>query len=84
MSNNYKRLLVCSAVSLVLAGCATTSKTEAELGSEATDPIVTNAAAPTVVKPYRKIEDLLACINDTGALHGLTFVIGPLPTAPAR
>jgi hypothetical protein len=84
MSNNYKRLLVCSAVSLVLAGCATTSKTEAELGSEATDPIVTNAAAPTVVKPYRKIEDLLACINDTGALHGLTFVIGPFADSTGK
>lgn len=37
---------------------------------------VTPASLPTSVKPYPQIEDTLACIRKSGALRGVTFVVG--------
>jgi hypothetical protein len=37
---------------------------------------VTEAALPSSVQPYPRIEQTLACIHHTGVLRGLTFVVG--------
>jgi len=37
---------------------------------------VTQAALPTSVKPYPRIEQTLSCIRDTGVLDGVTFLVG--------
>lgn len=58
---------------LSLTGCKMST-----LNSELPSPevAVTPAALPTTVKPYPQIESALTCIKDSGALRGVTFVVG--------
>lgn len=72
------RAILCGTVA-VLAGCST-----AQNSKVGTDPMVTNATFPSLVKPYKEVEDMLACIRDTGALHGLTFVVGPFADSTGK
>ncbi len=57
---------------LMLAGCGT------DLGGfdEKGFVPVTQAPMPSVVQPYPRIEEALACIRRTGVLRGKVFVVG--------
>jgi len=57
-----------------IAGCAATPT----LDGDAPQPQVNvrQSALPKAVQPYPKIERVLHCIRDTGALRGKTFVVG--------
>jgi hypothetical protein len=57
---------------LMLAGCST------DLGGidEKGFVPVTQAPMPSVVQPYPRIEEALACIRRTGVLRGKVFVVG--------
>jgi len=57
-------------LSASLAGCANGP------GVAANEVAVTSAALPSSVQPYPRIEKTLACIAETGVLHGSTFVVG--------
>lgn len=58
-----------------LAGCA-----PLELGlngpAASKDVPVTQAAMPSVIRPYARIDDTLYCIRDTGVIAKMTFVVG--------
>ncbi|MFA5951854.1 MAG: hypothetical protein WC807_16380 [Hyphomicrobium sp.] len=45
---------------------------------------VTQAALPTTVEPYPRIERTLACIRDTGVLKHQTFVVGPFADSTGK
>lgn len=45
---------------------------------------VTKSAMPSVVQPYQRIEDALACIRSTGALADRTFVVGPFADSTGK
>lgn len=57
-----------------LASCKGIRHGDAELPSP--EVAVSSASLPTSVKPYPQIEDTLACIRQTGVMHGITFVVG--------
>lgn len=61
---------VAAAAFLLLAGCGT------DLGGLDDTVPVTQAALPSVVQPYPRIEGALACIRQTGVLRGRIFVVG--------
>jgi len=65
------KLLACLAAA-ALAGCSnglTAGKWPAEVQ-------VSPATLPTVVRPYQRIENALACIRATGVLKSKTFLVG--------
>lgn len=70
-----------SAASL-LSGCAH----DTLVGSTEIVPggAVTQAALPSSVQPYPRIEQTLACIRQTGALAGVTFVVGPFADSTGK
>jgi len=77
MHNTVSSLKGISAAGLAaigLAGCAATPTLDPSV--PAPQVKVTQAALPTAVQPYPKIERVLHCIRDTGALRGKTFVVG--------
>lgn len=50
----------------------------------ARDVPVTRAVLPSAVQRYQEIEDVLACIHDTGAVAGVTFVVGPFADSTGK
>lgn len=59
---------------LTLNGCAATSYIDLDAPPPEVD--VTQAALPTAVQPYPRIERVLGCIRETGVLRRRTFVVG--------
>ena len=45
---------------------------------------VTEAALPSVVQPYPRIERTLRCIRDSGVLQNRTFVVGPFADSTGK
>ena len=45
---------------------------------------VTEAALPSLVQPYPRIERTLACIRSTGVLSRFTFVVGPFADSTGK
>lgn len=65
----------------VLSGCATKSDVSK---AERRDLNITTASLPTVIKPYTRIENTLACIKQHGFLHRVTFVVGPFADSTGK
>ncbi len=66
-----------------LTGCG--SGPAALVGGEVDNEVpVTHAALPSVVQPYERIDNVLACIKGTGALRGMTFVVGPFADSTGK
>lgn len=66
----------------VLSGCGAHNH---DVSAESARRVaVTKAAPPTVVQPYARIDDTLACIRSTGALSGRTFVVGPFADSTGK
>jgi len=61
------------AFGLLLGAC---SHVPGDLSLEENQVPVTNAALPTVVQPYPRIEEALFCIRRSGVLDDVTFVVG--------
>lgn len=72
------------ATALSLAGCAGGLDSYFQTSDEKGTTPVTEAPLPSVVKPYPRIEQTLACIRDTGALHNYTFVVGPFADSTGK
>ena len=66
------------ATGLALSGCATVGSLDPSAAhSDAPGRVaVTEAALPSKVQPYPRIERTLACIRETGVLRSSTFVVG--------
>lgn len=83
------RLASVAAAAAALAGCAATPGWNAD-GSDLGGPDrrgftpVAKSAMPSVVQPYARIEETLACIRSTGVLHGKTFVVGPFADSTGK
>jgi hypothetical protein len=45
---------------------------------------VTKAVLPTTVQPYRRIDETLYCVRQTGVLRGRTFVVGPFADSTGK
>jgi len=71
---SVKGFSVAGLAAIALAGCAATPTIDGS--APAPQVNVTQAALPTAVQPYPKIERVLHCIRETGALRGKTFVVG--------
>jgi hypothetical protein len=50
----------------------------------ARDVPVSRAVLPSAVERYDEIEDVLACISQTGAIGGVTFVVGPFADSTGK
>lgn len=63
---------------LLLGGCSSWDFVEEDFGGPDHKGFVpvTKAALPSVVQPYPRIDETLACIRRTGVLRDKTFVIG--------
>jgi hypothetical protein len=72
---------------MTLAGCSSVvepaSGETASLVRPAAAP-VSEAALPSIVQPYPMIEGALACIRQSGVLHGRTFVVGPFADSTGK
>lgn len=66
---------------LSLAGCDVPLRETAAGTKEAP---ATHAALPSVVQPYARIENVLACINKTDAVKGVAFAVGPFADSTGK
>jgi hypothetical protein len=73
--------LVIVPLAALVSGCAT--NTLDDMVRHATPP-VTTASLPSSVKPLPRVEETLACIRDTHALRGVTFVVGPFADSTGK
>ncbi len=74
-------LAVATTVSLAGCGSGLSDLPGSDHGPEVP---VTHAALPSVVQPYERIDNVLACIRATGVLRGLTFVVGPFADSTGK
>jgi len=70
----FKGVPACLFAALAVSGCAAPAVTDQSVPSPQVN--VRQAALPTAVQPYPKIERVLHCVRDTGALRGKTFIVG--------
>jgi hypothetical protein len=61
-------------MALAMSGCAATPYLDADAPPPQVE--VTQAALPTAVQPYPRIERVLGCIRETGVLKRRAFVVG--------
>ena len=69
-SNRAAKAIAATLLMAGLGGCQTIEH------ARLSDVPVTNAAPPTSVRPYPKVEQTLACIRSTGVLRGKVFEVG--------
>lgn len=72
--NSTKKLCLAGITTLTMSGCATVPSFDEDASSQQVE--VTQAALPTAVQPYPRIERVLVCIRETRVLTGRTFVVG--------
>lgn len=70
-----------SVLSLSLAGCVDPLRDGPSGTKEAR---VSDAALPSVVQPYARIDNVLACINHTGVTRGVAFSVGPFADSTGK
>ncbi len=70
-----------SVLSLSLAGCVDPLR-EGPSGTK--EARVSDAALPSVVQPYARIDNVLACINNTGVTRGVAFSVGPFADSTGK
>jgi hypothetical protein len=69
-----QQIFIAGIAALAMSGCAATPYLDADAPPPQVD--VTQAALPTAVQPYPRIERVLGCIRETGVLRRRTFVVG--------
>ena len=69
-------------VAFGMAGCANIPSLRQD--SKGPGIPVTEAALPSAVQPYPRIERTLACIANTGVLRGRVFVVGPFADSTGK
>lgn len=69
------------ALTLGLVGCTDPLQETASGNQEAR---VTAAALPSAVQPYARINNVLACINESGATRGVAFSVGPFADSTGK
>jgi hypothetical protein len=85
MTRNFRRPTVPARAALFLAGALSLFGCAVNFGGESAPEVpVTRAALPSSVQRYQPIEDILTCIRQTGAVKGITFVVGPFADSTGK
>jgi hypothetical protein len=74
---SIRMIIGSAAIGVILLAASGCANLEGLSRSDAPGSVpVTEAALPSSVQPYPRIEKTLACIRNTGVLRGRTFVVG--------
>lgn len=77
----FRALTALGALTISLSGCVDPLR-EGPSGTK--EARVSTAALPSVVQPYARIDNVLACINKTGVTRGVTFAVGPFADSTGK
>lgn len=78
------RFSVAAVLAFLITACSGQQARQVAQLERPADVPVSKAVLPSVVEPYPEIERGLACIRRTGALSGITFVVGPFADSTGK